>query len=561
MDNRKSKMRKEYKINESNGEFRIIDLPDGRKNIILADGTDVAKKMGVSGIDKIKFRDIYNKGNSFKLYMCGTVPETSTWIVIDKDGGKMFPHPILYVSVYDSRNRIKVKSASNNHEKEAILDYDLNIVSLGWHNYIIDGLEGTIIVSDHERGKDEGFDNVVNIEKQKYLFDKWYNNIDTISSLDCFDCEVGNEMHILADNDGTILTDEPIQRIDPLTNTYKKDGFGGESTELSFVKTTDKYGCEALFTIKNKKLEKYKVIVDGKEIEQGEYEIEDDDSPNTDVFLINSELKYNWIGYDGKMVLKAGYDKELSEFEDPLGEKAFVIERDGKYNIVGKSSMIPLFSEDEWLDDITQIGDNNYSDTIFAVKRDGKCNIINPKLPWLLCLKEWADDILTSDENFVFVKYGEKTYIFFQNTLFECGKYVVSTNDIMFIYNESTKKWNAICPTANQPRELIQGGIDGVYDVDSLFPIVERDGKFAFFDTEAGEVVPNEKVLKTDFKTGKSYFSDSDTKYFWFDDVDPFDEDKNGDEFEDYTFEVYKNGEKYYSNQKGELTKIQSRQL
>jgi len=346
-------------------------------------------------------------------------------------------------------------------------------------------------------------------------------------------------MYILADRDGNILTDKPIRRIDPLRNTYMKDEFGGESVELCFANTTNEYGYEALFTIKNKKLEKYQVIVDGKEIEQGRYEIEKDDTPNPDVFLINSELKSNWIGYDGKMALKAGYDEKLREFDDPLDEKAFVIERDGKYNIVGKSSMIPLFNEDEWLDDITQIGDNNYSDTIFAVKRDGKCNIINPKLPWLLCLKEWADDILISDEDFVFAKYGEKTYIFFQNTLFECDKYVVSTNDIMFIYNESTKKWNAICPAADQPCELIDGGIDAVYDVGSWFPIVERDGKFAYFDTESAELIPNKKEYSINLKTGKTY--ESSVKYMWFDDVEPYDEEKYGDD-DTRVFTVTKDG-------------------
>ena len=80
---------------------------------------------------------------------------------------------------------------------------------------------------------------------------------------------------------------------------------------------------------------------------------------------------------------------------------------------------------------------------------------------------------------------------------------------------------------------------DAVYDVGSWFPIVERDGKFAYFDTESAELIPNKKEYSINLKTGKTY--ESSVKYMWFDDVEPYDEEKYGDD-DTRVFTVTKDG-------------------
>lgn len=554
-------MRKEYKLDESTGEFRIVNLPDGRKNIILADGTDVAKRMGVSGIDKIGFHEVNKNGKTARIYICETVPKTYKWIVSDKDGGKFLNVPLLDVDVYANRLGIRIETSTickeTNRGMRCLLDLDLKSISLGCHAYIVNGFEWSIIVTDYDRG-DDGCENVVDIKNNKYLFDKWYRSIDTLNGVGCFRCEVDDMMCILADKNGTILTEDPIRHIDSLSNVYYKDNFGGESNKIDFVITTDEYDYQTLFSVNDNKLEKYPVMNNGKEIESGRYDVEEGGLPNDSVFLIKSDSGMNWIGYDGKMALKSGAD-EIVDKSDMFDGKAFIVKRDEKYNIIGMKSMVPLFSDEEWADQFTIIRNEKYSYNTIALKRDGKCNLISMLYPWKLCLKDWADNILVSDDNFIYVKYENETYIFIKNTLMRCSRHVIGQNGIMFIYDWRFKEWNAICIESDDPSELTKEGFDNIYDVNSFFPIVERKGKFAFFDTELGEIVPNKKEYSTNIKTGKIY--ESSVEYIWFDDVEPFDEDnKDWKENDEPTFEVYKNGEKYFSDEDGNLTKTESQE-
>lgn len=509
-------MRKTYKINESEGKFEIIDLPDGQKNIIFSDGTDVAKKMGVSGIDTIQTISGLNNGSN-KIYICGTVPKSYYFLITDKDGGKMVPVPLTNVSSL-FRIGIEIKGKIGYKLKQALVDRDLNIISDGWHDYIIQhpGTKNKLITTS-----DDGGENLLDTTTGKYLLVHPSQDIEYMSEFGIFKCKNEEDTFYLIDEYGNFLTDYPVLGLKELQNEYIVDE---DKIYLNYILVSDAYRRSKIFSVNDGELCELEITDNGEKID--DYYIEE--TPNKDVFSIvyyKGKTMYNWIGYDGSIQFNKGITDILESKPIDIDD-FFTVERNGKYNIVNVQSMKPVFDEEEWVDQIKQIDVDDNFDPIIAVKKDVKCNIIGIEYRSAkTMLEEWADDILVTDDGLPIVKYGNDEFLYYHGKPVRCDVCFVGKAGVAFVRKGG--KWNALNLESTRYGFLSSDWFDNIYDIESYFPIIEKNGRLSFFDT------PSKRVISEEDESGR-------LKELWFDDVEPYDDSKD-----DMIFTVYKDGEKF----------------
>lgn len=191
------------------------------------------------------------------------------------------------------------------------------------------------------------------------------------------------------------------------------------------------------------------------------------------------------------------------------------VERKGKLNIFEDYSLLPVLNE--FADDIV-IKKNPFNSMhpIIAVKyEEGRCDIIS-----VSDLKPIFDgkleNILTNDDSYTFFVIGGTQYLFVsKDTYIKCkdcikceyGELIVLENGYMFFFNGR-----------------LSNLFEKVYDIDSLFPIVMKNGKYNFLERT----------------TGKPVFDNE-----WFDDVDPYNDEEEFGSYNGKTheFSVYIDGE------------------
>lgn len=200
-----------------------------------------------------------------------------------------------------------------------------------------------------------------------------------------------------------------------------------------------------------------------------------------------------------------------------LFEKAGLIpvRKDEKLNVFEDRTLTPVLDEFAEKIVISKNKFNTMRDLLLLVKyREGVCDILE-----VADLKPIFDksieNIYTNDEGFVFFKFKGRMHLFVSpdryikcNNCTKCyyGELLFLDDGYMFYFEGR-----------------LSDKFDEVYDVDSLFPTVMKDGKYNFLERTTGHPVFDE----------------------WFDDVEPFDE---GDEItyngNTHKFTVYENGEK-----------------
>ena len=523
-------MKKIYKLNESNEGFRIIDLEDGRKNIILADGTDVAKFMGVSGIDDIKEKTMGLSGT--KIYVCSTSPKTYTYIVSNINGGKLFKCPLDDVGV--CHDTIFVYSK---YKKCALLDKDFNIISGGWYNDISYSQGDNIIVEF-----DGDMYGIFDTKAQKMISNKEYTQI--IDGRDeLYLCYNEDDTFDLIDYYGSYINEHPVSNIETEENTYRGDNFLSFSEyfseeEFKFVIVTETYDEYIYIPCTEEKIK-----IDSCEII---------DTPNDEVHALKDTNtgKINYLGHDRKLKFEEWFDEFDTETLDPSYDKSFVIIREEngkpKYNIVGTDSMQPYFKEDEWLDGIERVQNEILEFDVLIMRRGSKYSIMNvvdsryPSLDF-----DWVDKIAVSEKyKMIVIMKSNNTFLYVDGYLFECDKCKIGEeNRIIFIHSRERNKWNAITWGSHNLLLKEYDEFDNVFDFKNEYPVIESDGKYAFFDTYYYRIVPFKQTY-------------NGNRPIYYDDVECYEEgrvDKN--DFPIFT--VYKNGKPIDVNTNGEVVEDQ----
>lgn len=532
----------QYKFNEEVEpihKFEVKTLPNGKKDIILRDGTSVSEKYFTntkrpehSGIYSIETRS--DKGKT--VYICKGINNKVMFLVNEDDGGTVFPYKLEYVRWWDVPGKLQVKSSnlSNtyNGEMYSLIDYDFNVI-INWCNFLMRGTDDVYIIMT-----DNG-ENLFNIKTQKYILKEWFESIDKLSGTDLFKVENKDGEFNIVDENGNFMFKEHsgdpmmVGSIEDISLKYEHDLIGGEDVEISGVIVENGSDYQSIYLYDENVLKKVDVwygdSVLGKTIL---------DVPKSGFFLITTryEDQYNYIGNDGKLKFKKWFSSYDTDTLDDID--CMLITRGGKFNIVGNNSLEPLFGEDEWIDDIETIEDpyGNY-DTFFAIKRNGKCNIIYPQKKNYIkyLMGKWCDDIMVyEDENgykFIFVKYEDKTYLCMPGVLIECTSCYKGKGNLIFVRNKEGK-WNF---TFGGDLEMDEW-VDDVYDIDTEFPIIRKGDKYTFITTNDKRIQFTNKEYKTNWRTGRTELESEEIR--WFDDVDSVGDSDN------LEFTVYENGKK-----------------
>ena len=209
--------------------------------------------------------------------------------------------------------------------------------------------------------------------------------------------------------------------------------------------------------------------------------------------------------------------------EDFIKSGLIVCENDGKYNLVENSTDVKMF--DSFVDNVIKQENifNDYQPLILIKYADNTCDIasisdLKPEFNASL------SDILENSDGFIFFTIGKNKYLYMGE-----DKYVECENCINSYYGICIKKEYGYMFEFNGK---FSSTYDNVYDIDSLFPIVEIDGKYNFFDWAICKVCFNE----------------------WFDDVEPYDAkymkgtmdsgERGYNRKGGHEFTVYKNGKR-----------------
>ena len=222
---------------------------------------------------------------------------------------------------------------------------------------------------------------------------------------------------------------------------------------------------------------------------------------NKDIVIVwDDNQKMNILGTDGFV-----FDEFIDQIyinqigitledwhEDFIKSGLIVCENDGKYNLVENFTKVKMFNS--FVENVIKQENicNPYWPLILIKYTDNACDIAS-----LSDLKPQFNaslsDIFENSDGFIFFTIGKNKYLYIGR-----NKYVKCENCIKSYYGICIKKEDGYLFEFNGK---FSSTYDNVYDIDSLFPIVEKDGKYNFFDWALCKVCFNE----------------------WFDDVEPYD--------------------------------------
>lgn len=225
--------------------------------------------------------------------------------------------------------------------------------------------------------------------------------------------------------------------------------------------------------------------------------------------VVDSNENCNIIGDKFKLISDNWFTK--IDFKDDVSS-AYI--NDSDFIIFGSKSLVTLNKGMLFTSYVIEKSDPVGGLFLCVRRKDGMCNIYAvPKLqdPVLL---NWSDDIYKTDSGFICAKQGEfysivicyhtnktNTFTIDGKNIFDVArnKYCVQGSDgkFSFGYYESIVGYG--------PAKDAHGKtyvFDNVYDLDSEYPIVEKDGKFNAFSV---------LTLQTVFDK-------------WYDDIDPVDD-------------------------------------
>ena len=541
-------------------ELQLINTPN-KKDIILSDGTSISEKYFTEGnihydIDEINVCTI----NNDVFYICKNTKNGMIILVNKKDGGFVFPYVLSDIDWHFGNGTIKVKDYTKTNpydlEKYALIDTNFNII-IDWCTYISRGNGRINIVTN------ENAENLFDTKTKKYILDKWYESIEYLSEaiLKIEDeygeynivNEKGEFLFKTASGNPIMANDITLYKLE-----YESDFLTEDSYTLDCIIVEDSTDYESIYCENDGKLNKIDITYGDAILGKGSYKFFLD-TPTDDMILVSTrhEEQYNYINAYGKLQ----FDKWFSSYDADIleGINGMLITRVGKFNIVSLYSKEPIFNEEDWFDDFSLL-DDIYGDgkKYLAIRKGDLCNILcvtdnnDPKSikanqPML---KKWSNEIsIGSDENknqYIFVTYGDKKYLFISGSLIECDSCYMGNNNIIFI--KKGDKWNITFPylyDADPPGLMFDEWLDDVYDIDSYFPIVKKDGKYTFISTQDQSIQFTDRHYNFNSKNNK-YEVESEN-IIWFDDVDTVDENK--DELE---FVVYKNGKKLVIDEYGD---------
>lgn len=159
--------------------------------------------------------------------------------------------------------------------------------------------------------------------------------------------------------------------------------------------------------------------------------------------------------------------------EDFIKSGLIVCEDEGKYNLVENFTKVPVL--EAFAENIVKHTNifNKMWDLLLIKYIPNACDIAS-----LSDLKPefnaGINDILTNEDDFIFFTVGENKYLYMRK-----DRYVKCENCYNSYYGVCIKREDGYIFSYDGRFSSVY---DNVYDIDNLFPIVEKDGKYNYFD-------------------------------------------------------------------------------
>lgn len=505
--------RKTYKLNEIEeydaaytstmyGKLRFVIDQNPRGIVDVYEGTELYSKVhGKDGIGKLLYFESDDKGRKIIVieYTDGST------VVCFTESGK-----ILYYKKRQSINRTKKIGNENyyvisRNGKCNVFDIDGNQYINDWYSFV-DILDYNLFFAQNGTRPGKFFN-----RKGELLLDGArpdpYESELKINGTKLFvidKLDTSGFIKNVMTNDGKILLDEWSTKDIALLNVETREGkLRSDPKDRSYIcaisQNPNKIG-KLIYT--------YRIYYYNKDKKEA-IRVSDDTITNLarkyvknkDIIIAwDDNKKMNILGTDG-FVFDEFIDQiyinhigiTLEEWqEDFIKSGLIVCENDGKYNLVENSTDVKMF--DSFVDNVIKQENifNDYQPLILIKYADNACDIasisdLKPEFNASL------SDILENSDGFIFFTMGKNKYLYMGE-----DKYVECENCINSYYGICIKKEYGYMFEFNGK---FSSTYDNVYDIDSLFPIVEIDGKYNFFDWAICKVCFNE----------------------WFDDVEPYD--------------------------------------
>ena len=407
--------------------------------------------------------------------------------------------PILFLGnihnpirqILEKTDVMEMKRASD--KKSNILSPDGTFLLKDWYDDIIYVPDSNLfIVSDND---------MFNLAKLggSVLSDTWYTGIEMVSNK-CFPCMDKEMKKYIMNNEGKLMFDgRSFDAMSCLRISLSKDYFGGKPFKGKIVCCVDKDNV-ILITENLEILDYGRNIIGVNKLSSGIYKVLDDNG------------NYNIIGDKFNLISENWFTN--INFEDDVSS-AYINNSD--FIIFGSKSLVTLNNGMLFTSYAIEKSDPVKGLFLCVKRKDGKCNIYSVPNLQVPVLSNWAEDIYKTDNGFICAKQGELYSIVMcyhtnktiplaidGKNIFDVArnKYCVQKSDgkFSFGYYESV--------TGYGPAKDLNGKeyvFDNVYDLDSEYPIVEKDGKFNAFSILTLQLVFNR----------------------WYDDIEPIDD--NGD--------------------------------
>ena len=546
-------MRKTYKLIEEETpkqEFKIIKVSPNKKDVVFADGTSLSDIYfsgayeNTKGIDEVweiakingvTYYRVFNRNSHIEI-LCS-----------NKNGGEVFDHPLSYVESKNKLFIVRKKGVPNTlgfpKSDFALVDLDFNVV-IDWCDYIVYAFDNLFVVTN-----DEG-DNIFDVSSKTYLFEKYFESIETVSNTKLFNVEQEGGFNLVNDKGEFIFKTKsgtPIwaDHMENITLEFEKDNLSDLNKSLDCLIVTDSAGYDSLYIFRDNVPEKVEIWYGDAILGEGSYKLLRDE-PGDGALMITTkyEDQYTYINKEGKVQ----YDKWFSSFDKDTLEAVdcMIITRGKKFNIISIKSMTPLCDDDDWFDDYEYIEDPyGKGNDMLAVRKNGKCNLLDVTKEKDEAditdplLDTPCDDIMIWEnkdrkEKHVICMYDRQPYLYIGHNLFKSEEIYEGRNGLIFI-KDTDGKWNFVFVDHWNRKDEPSLELDykdeatDIYDIDGAYPIIEKDGKYTFIDTEMSRIAFTLYDLEFNHRTNK--YEKKNERIRWFDDVESYDENNEFIEF------------------------------